>query len=67
MTEQYQNADSQKKEATHVNKILQLQDICFSYHSLSGETDVLKNITFDVNEGEFIAIIGSSGSGKSTF
>ena len=43
-----------------------MQDICFSYYSLAGETEVLKNITFDVKEGEFIAIVGPSGCGKST-
>ena len=57
---------SQKKESENANNILQLQDICFSYHSLAGETEVLKNITFDVKEGEFIAIVGPSGCGKST-
>ena len=63
-----QNSDlkSQKKEAENANSILQLQDICFSYHSLAGETVVLKNITFDVKEREFIAIVGPSGCGKST-
>ena len=55
-----------KNEPQKGNKILQLQNICFSYHSLAGETEVLKNITFDVNEGEFIAIVGPSGCGKST-
>lgn len=47
-------------------KILELQDICFSYHSLTGETEVLKNISFEVKDGEFIAIVGPSGCGKST-
>ena len=46
--------------------ILQLDDICFSYHSLAGETNVLNNLSFSVKEGEFIAIVGPSGCGKST-
>lgn len=46
--------------------ILSLENICFSYHDLTGETEVLKNISFAVNEGEFIAIVGPSGCGKST-
>lgn len=31
-----------------------------------GKTQVLKNISFEMNEGEVIAILGSSGSGKTT-
>ena len=66
MKEQNFDMNLQKKGSTHSNIILQLQDICFSYHSLAGETKVLNNITFDVKEGEFIAIVGPSGCGKST-
>lgn len=66
MKNQYHDLCLQKKASQSANKILQLQDICFSYHSLAGETEVLKNIAFDVNEGEFIAIVGPSGCGKST-
>ena len=32
-----------------------------------GEKEVLKGINLDVNQGEVVAIIGASGSGKSTF
>ena len=66
MIEQYFDLDLQKKVSENMNTILKLQDICFSYYSLAGETEVLKNITFDVKEGEFIAIVGPSGCGKST-
>ncbi|RIP37019.1 amino acid ABC transporter ATP-binding protein [Staphylococcus gallinarum] len=31
-----------------------------------GQTDVLKDINFELNQGEVLAIIGPSGSGKST-
>ena len=31
-----------------------------------GDEDVLKDISFNVEEGDIICILGSSGSGKST-
>lgn len=44
--------------------ILTLQNISYSYHSLQGETLALSNISFQVSEGEFIAIVGPSGCGN---
>ena len=35
-------------------------------HKVFGDLEVLKDITFDVQEGEVICLIGPSGSGKST-
>ncbi len=46
--------------------LLELKNISFSYHSLSGETKALDNISFGIKEGEFLAIVGPSGCGKST-
>ncbi len=46
--------------------LLELNDVCYSYHSLSGETPALKDISLQVADGEFIAIVGPSGCGKST-
>ena len=48
------------------NYLLRLQNICYSYHTLYGETKVLDNISFDVKKGEFVAVVGASGCGKST-
>lgn len=48
------------------NKILEVKNLSFSYHTLNGETKVLDNISFSVNSGEFLSIVGPSGCGKST-
>lgn len=45
---------------------LELQSVSFSYHSLEAETLALNHISFEVDEGEFVAIVGPSGCGKST-
>jgi len=61
-----ENSSISQFKALNHNTILRLEDVSFSYHSLLGETDVLKNLSFSVNEGEFVAIVGPSGCGKST-
>ena len=47
-------------------QIFEIKNLSFSYHTLSGETKVLSNISFSVNQGEFVSIVGPSGCGKST-
>lgn len=49
-----------------MKKILEVKNICKTYQSQNGEIEALKNISFDINEGEYISIIGPSGCGKST-
>ncbi|MCD2258361.1 ABC transporter ATP-binding protein [Psychroserpens luteolus] len=42
--------------------MLSVKHLSFSYH----KTPVLKDLSFNINQGEHLAVIGESGSGKST-
>ena len=43
--------------------LLSIKNVSKKYNN---GTNALKNISFDVEKGEFISVIGPSGSGKST-
>lgn len=46
--------------------LLSVENISKNYHSLKGETTAIKDISFNLNNGELLSIIGPSGCGKST-
>ena len=46
--------------------LLSFSDVCYSYHTLKGEIPAIRNITFSLQEKEFLALVGPSGCGKST-
>lgn len=49
-----------------MKKIIEVKGLTFSYPPRGEENKVLNNISLSVQEGEWLAIIGSNGSGKST-
>ena len=50
-----------------LNPIIKTENLCFSY-DVEGAVDapVLKNISLEIEEGSFVAVLGHNGSGKST-
>ena len=46
------------------NALIRMDGIYFAYEK---ENLILKNVDFDLNEGDFVSLIGGNGVGKSTF
>lgn len=49
-----------------MNSILEIDHLKKSYHDLNGEIVAVKDVSFQVKDKEFVAIVGPSGCGKST-
>lgn len=60
-------ADNEPKQMGHLKEIergdIRFEHVSFSY---DGKQDVLKDISFEVKNGETIAFVGHTGSGKSS-
>ena len=49
-----------------MKEALKVQNIAKKYQAKNGELEALKDINFDIQNGEFVSIIGPSGCGKSS-
>ena len=47
--------------------ILQLKELSKSFKEKKTELKIIDNLSWEVKEQDFIAVLGKSGSGKSTF
>ena len=50
----------------NMHNILEIKNLSKVYHTPKSETLAVKDFSFDVKDGEFVAIVGPSGCGKST-
>lgn len=49
-----------------MNNILEIKNLKKIYHTKKNEIVAVDDFSFDLKEGEFVAIVGPSGCGKST-
>ena len=46
--------------------LIRFDDVSFSYDDDEQQTPAVEHISFEVNKGAFVAVLGRNGSGKST-
>ncbi len=49
-----------------MNKLITVRDLCRTFHLGGQVVRALDHVNLDVNQGDYLAVMGTSGSGKST-
>ena len=55
-----------RNEGGIMRALVEIVDMCKIYNPGENEVRALNHVNVTINEGEFVAIIGQSGSGKAT-
>lgn len=49
-----------------MSSLISAKNLCLSYSSASKETQVLTDLTYEMDQGELVSVVGPSGSGKTS-
>ncbi len=69
LVERIERAFAPSNGANHTQKdapLIALRDLVKVYHTPAGDFPALKGINLTIGRGEFVAVVGKSGSGKTT-
>ncbi len=49
-----------------MNNVLMIRNLTKKYHSLQGEVIAIEDLSLEIKDTEFVALVGPSGCGKTT-